>query len=140
LGRQIAQALGATWGDASWSSGSTITLRGLNTILEAATHEISRRSRLTPVESSFDLGGPFPGFAPARSKLEAVHRISALTGSGPQTLGPGSKERKSVLSDLAIGLGLHVQVSANKVDLGRAVAEALGAWWDPECFSTGQTI
>ena len=30
-------------------------------------------------------------FTPAKNKLEAVNRISALTDSGPETLGPGSK-------------------------------------------------
>ena len=41
-------------------------------------------------------------FVPARNKLEAVARISNLTNSGPETLGPGSKEHKSVvLKELA---------------------------------------
>ena len=40
-------------------------------------------------------------FKPAVSKIEAVNRISVLTGSGVEDLGPGSKERKRVLINLA---------------------------------------
>ena len=45
-------------------------------------------------------------FVPARNKLEVVARISNLTNSGPETLGPGSKEHKSVVLNLARGMGL----------------------------------
>lgn len=79
-------------------------------------------------------------FVPARSKLEAVSRISALTHSPPERLGPGSKERKSVLVNVAAGLGLDVDASKPKPDLGEQIAAALGVSWDQSCWSTGQTI
>lgn len=44
--------------------------------------------------------------------------MSALTHSPPQTLGPGSKERKSALVDLAHGLHLDVDTSLTKPELG----------------------
>jgi len=78
--------------------------------------------------------------ASARSKLEAVSRISALTHSPPERLGPGSKERKSVLVNLAQGLGLSVNVTANKPDLGAQIANALEVPWDHNSWSAGHTI
>lgn len=140
LGSQIAAALGASWTPAAWSSGSTITLHGLNTLLEASTYELHRRTVLTAVEERVagELG--IGGFRPARSKLEAVNRISALTRSGPQTLGPGSKERKSVLVNLALGLHLAVDTEQRKPELGAAIADRLGVAWTSHAWSSGQTI
>ncbi|AEI13362.1 hypothetical protein [Cellulomonas gilvus] len=140
LGAQVAGALGADWPPAAWSSGSTITLYGLNTLLEAATFELHRRAFLSTPEDLLAGQLEFGGFQHARSKLEAVNRISALTRSGPQVLGPGSKERKSVLVDLAAGLGLDVDTAQNKVALGAAIAARLGARWHDRHWSTGHTI
>ena len=67
---------------------------------------------------------------PSRSKLEAVLRMSALTRRPPETLGPGSKERKSVLVNLAGDLGLVVDPSRSKPELGLQIATALGSDWD----------
>lgn len=80
------------------------------------------------------------GFTPAKRKLEAVNRISALTGSGPERLGPGSKERKSVLENLFVGLGFGDPPRENKTGLGKALAEQLGVPWTRKCWSTGQTL
>jgi hypothetical protein len=68
-------------------------------------------------------------FLEAQNKLEAVARISNLTNSGPETLGPGSKEHKSVLINLARGLGLKVDDRATKQELGRYIVESLGQSW-----------
>lgn len=140
LGGQIAAALGAEWPPGSWSRGSTITLRGLNTILEAATREEARRTTTAAPEWLGAQDILATDFFPARGKLEAVNRISALTHSGPEKLGPGSKERKSVLANLAEKLGLDVQASRSKIDLGSAIAAHLGVPWTPAAWSTGQTI
>ncbi len=140
LGGQVARALDAEWTPAAWSRGSTITLHGLNTLLEAATFELHQRAVRSALEEALAEELGIGGFRPARSKLEAVNRISALTRSGPQDLGPGSKERKSVLADLATGLSLDVDTTLNKVDLGAAIAARLGAPWSPRYWSTGQTI
>ena len=80
------------------------------------------------------------GFLEAQNKLEAVARISNLTNSGPETLGPGSKEHKSVLSNLALGLGLQFDEKATKQDLGRLILEFLGGHWLGAYESVGQTI
>jgi len=140
LGSQIARAIGAEWTTASWSRGSTITLTGLNALLEAATRESAGVPALSAAEQAIADALPFSGFVPARGKLEAVNRISALTHSGAEELGPGSKERKSVLTNLVAGLGLDIDAAMNKVELGGALAERLGAPWPPAAWSTGQTI
>lgn len=79
-------------------------------------------------------------FLPAKNKLEAVARISALTGSGPEFLGPGSKERKSVFLNLASGLGISTQGDETKQELGALIARNLNVKWDSRCESVGQTI
>ena len=79
-------------------------------------------------------------FVPAKSKLEAVARISALTNSGPEILGPGSKERKSVLVNLANGMTLNHLASGTKQNIARAIARELDLKWTSECESVGQTV
>ena len=76
----------------------------------------------------------------ARTKFEAVNKISMLTDSGPETLGPGSKERKSVLINLHKGLGLGDATDHSKIELGGKIAARLGVDWDRRCYSTGETI
>ena len=72
--------------------------------------------------------------------MEVVTRIAALTDAPKETLGPGSKERKSVLVNLADRLGLNVDFKASKPDLGAQIAEALGVEWDYTCWSAGHTL
>ena len=79
-------------------------------------------------------------FIPARNKLEAVARISQLTNSGPETLGPGSKERRSVLDNLGLGIGLEPSNYDSKQTMAAAIASRLSVKWTAECESTGQTI
>lgn len=77
---------------------------------------------------------------PARNKLEAVSRLGRLNGAGPETLGPGSKERKSVLVNLARALHLAVDNALSKPELGGQIAALLGAEWGQDCWSTGSTL
>ena len=63
-----------------------------------------------------------------------------MTGAPPESLGPGSKERKSALVNLARGLGVDVNLSTSKPELGAAIAVAIGAGWDAACWSAGHTI
>ena len=79
-------------------------------------------------------------FVPARNKLEAVARISNLTDSGPEVLGPGSKERKTVLTNLAIGLSLDLKDEETKQETAKRIAAYLRVAWTPDCESIGQTI
>ena len=131
LGEQIARSLHVGWDTECWSTGQTITLVGLNQLLEGAEREVRRREAQAPSVVSF---------VPARSKLEAVARISALTDAQPETLGPGSKERKSALVNLATGLGLTIDFRKNKPEVGAQIANELGTTWEPSCWSTGNTI
>ena len=137
LARQILEALGQAWDRSFSSTGQTITLRGLNAILAAAEAELQRRAVR-------EMRGVIPTlpdwFAPARDKLEAVRRISSITGGRPQDLGPGSKERKSVLTDLVDNLGLPLDSRLTKTKLAEAIAAALDMPWNDSCWSSGQTV
>ena len=79
-------------------------------------------------------------FLDARNKLEAVARISNLTNSGPEILGPGSKEHKSVFLNLANGLGIKHDLALTKQGLGKLILETLGGTWTVDFESVGQTI
>jgi hypothetical protein len=79
-------------------------------------------------------------FLAATNKLEAVVRISNLTNSGPEVLGPGSKEHKSVLINLAVGLGIPFSHDFTKQELAAHLAATFGKTWEPEYESVGQTI
>lgn len=129
---QLTAALGVPWAEGCWSTGQTITLAGLNRILEGAEREVSRRQSLAASALS--------AAKPARGKLEAVTRISALVDGGPEVLGPGSKERKSILLSVVRGVQLDVDVTLSKPALAEQVVLALGGSWDVSCWSAGQTI
>jgi hypothetical protein len=79
-------------------------------------------------------------FVPARNKLEVVARISNLTNSGPETLGPGSKEHKSVVLNLARGMGLAASDNETKQGLAARIVGTSGRKWTSECESIGQTL
>jgi|GEM_PF-2505324 len=74
-------------------------------------------------------------------KFALVNSISQLTNSGPEELGRGSKERKSVLINLAVGMGLGSTRNLTKHELAKSIANALSITWDESSYqSTGQTI
>jgi hypothetical protein len=79
-------------------------------------------------------------FIEARNKLEAVARISSLTNSGPESLGPGSKERKSVVANLAKGLKIATSEEDTKQTIALKIAQTLGKKWTSDCESAGQTL
>ncbi len=79
-------------------------------------------------------------FVEARNKLEAVARISNLTNSGPEFLGPGSKEHKSVFLNLALGLGISHEPNITKHALAAKILESLGGEWSSEYESYGATV
>ena len=141
LGAQLAATLNRSWGPPDQTETGQITLRGLNTILEAAASrsaklsDAHRRHERTPLT-----GREWGWFRPARSKIEAVNRISLLTDSGPEELGPGAKERKSVLSNLATHAFPDIDTGLSKTELGSVLADRLGVTWDDSCASTGYTI
>lgn len=143
LGQRLAEALDATWVPDKFVVRSSLTLEGLNALLKSAT-EAFKRGDLNPVRppNLASLSGPgWANFVPARTKLEVVNRIAALTGAPSEWLGPGSKEHRSVLENLADRAlpGLTLDRSS-KTRLARSIAEAFGVPWTDRCHSTGETI
>lgn len=130
VAQTIATVLGVPWTDSCWSAGQTITLIGLNTLLRAGEVEVRRRQAVSAV----------PSFVPARSKIEVVTRMATLTGAPAQDLGPGSKERKSAIANLARDLGFDLDERLSKTRFAAALADALGAAWDASCWSAGETL
>jgi hypothetical protein len=139
LGRQIAAALDVHWHETFVTRTGQVTLDGLNVLLEGAAEAYHGGSLVRTIQRPEPLS-EWSDFRPARSKIEAVNRISALTQSGPEELGPGSKERKSVLENLARAAFPDVDVRLSKTDLGAALASAMDVAWTDDCYSTGYTI
>ena len=141
MSQQIAQALDIEW-RGSYENRNTINLDGLNALLEGASeaYRVGSLHRMTGQRPPGLAGLEWAAFTPAQSKIEAVNRISALTDSGPEWLGPGSKEHKSVLINLANKLAPDLDTSLSKTKLGAALAVAMGAPWSDACESTGETI
>lgn len=141
LAEQVATALGVPWTDAHHDD-ARVSLDGLNHLLEAATERLWALSRQDSVAetSVTDVLRAMPGFRPARDKLEAVNRISALSNSGPERLGPGGKEQKSVLINLAAALAPDLDPRSTKHELAEAICRQLDVPWVRTGASTGQTI
>jgi hypothetical protein len=143
LGRSIAHHLGLEWETDVHVDRTTLTLEGVNVLLYGASiayQEGSLRA-LAPTQASGLDGPDWAKFQPAVSKIEVVTRISALTQSGPEWLGPGSKEHKSVLINLATKLLPDLrQDGLTKTQLGGAIAQRLGVPWGDRFISTGETI
>lgn len=140
-GSEIAFALGVDWLP-TYADRNMVNLSGLNALLEGATeaYHLGSLRRLAGNRPAGLDGSRWSAFQPAPSKIEAVNRISNLTGSGPERLGPGSKEQKSVLTNLARKLAPHLDTRLSKTNLGAALADELDAPWSAECESTGETI
>lgn len=142
VARDIAEALGVSWREGRHFREGVVTLSGLNTLLKGASHELLKLSSSAhiPESSINEVLLAFPDFKPATSKLEVVNRISDLTNSGPETLGPGSKERKSVLTNLAIRIGQPELANLTKHQLAEALCFRFGVPWIQTGASTGQTL
>jgi hypothetical protein len=141
MGSRIAQALDVDWDPHVHTVRNKLTLDGLNHLLFGATLAYQRGELARVDHTPATLQGPqWHGFNPARNKLEAVTRIAALTDAPPEWLGPGSKEHKSALANLADRLFGDIDTSVSKHRLGAALAARLGVEWTDRCFSTGYTI
>lgn len=143
LGRVLAGALNVEWVQERDTERNTVTLEGLNVLLEGATEARMQGSLRRLRDDTPDaLTGPaWRDFRPARSKIEAVTRIAALTNAPKEWLGPGSKEHKSVLINLADRLFPGVELNrSSKTKLGASLAQTLGVPWTDKCESTGYTI
>jgi 5-methylcytosine-specific restriction protein A len=79
-------------------------------------------------------------FRAAKDKKDAVERLGVYATGTPSSLGPGSKEHKNLLVDLARALGLEIDEDATKQELAKYISRAYGRSWLPEYESEGQTI
>jgi hypothetical protein len=143
LGRALADALDVGWLPDRYTERNMVTLEGLNALLEGATEARQSRSlRRLKDAAPEELRGPaWADFQPARSKIEAVTRIAALTNAPKEWLGPGGKEHKSVLTNLADRLFPDVELNrSSKTKLAASLAQELGVPWTDKCESTGETI
>ena len=141
LALEISDALDIEWLP-YYEVKTKVNLSGLNALLRGAAlaKEQGSLQRLDEDLPTFLKSPGWERFIPAQSKIEAVNRISNLTQSGPERLGPGSKEQKSVLTNLATNLSSSIHTSLSKSKLGAALADYLRVPWTPSCTSTGETI
>jgi hypothetical protein len=144
MAERIATELGVEWQPQFYTIRNKVNLAGLNALLEGATDAFQRGALLR--QSAQDVpktlsGSGLANFNPALSKIEAVTRISRLTGAPDEWLGPGSKEHKSVLENLAKALLPDAALDhSSKTRLGRSIASELDVQWTDLCYSTGETI
>lgn len=143
MGEHLAQKLDVAWITEQYTVRNKVTLAGLNALLEGAT-EAFQAGALARLAGDIPLELTGPGweeFKPAISKIEAVTRIARLTDAPEEWLGPGSKEHKSVLINLADRLLPESELDrSSKTRLGRDIATALDVRWTDRCYSTGETI
>jgi len=141
MAARIAEKLEVDW-LSSYEDHTKVNLNGLNALL-MGTSNAYHQGAIRNLASNRPLGLQdflWQDFQPAASKIEAVNRLSSLTKSGPEWLGPGSKEHKRVLINLAAGLAPDIDTRLSKSKLGAALASEFEAPWLPECESTGETI
>ncbi|MCM3515470.1 hypothetical protein [Nocardioides sp. P86] len=140
---RAAQRLDIVW-EPTYVVKTSVNLDGLNALLDAASDAYSAGSlkRVTARSAPGLDGAEWATFNPARSKIEAVTRLAALTGAPREWLGPGSKEHKSALQNLAGNLFPSDERidTSSKHRLGATLAEVLNAPWSKDFTATGQTI
>ena len=140
---RIATALDVEWRPGDFTIKNKVNLAGLNALLEEAT-DAYYEGTLVRLQGSTPAALTGPGWAafqPAVSKIEAITRIARLTGAPQEHLGPGSKEHKTLLVNLADNLlGDAALDRGSKTRLARDIAMELGVTWTDTCYSTGETI
>src|SRR5688500_10206154 len=75
----------------------------------------------------------------ARSKSEATDRTYQLAGEPVESMGPGSKEKRSALEAIGRAVGLDLVDVRSKVACGGQIAAPLDVSWDSACHSAGDT-
>ena len=143
MGAHLAEALHVDWRAEEFTVRNKVNLAGLNALLEGATEAFQKGSlgRAQGTSPASLTGPQWSGFNAAVSKIEAVTRLASLTDSPPEWLGPGSKEHKSVLVNLADNLLPADSLDrSSKTRMARDIASRLDVAWTDTCYSTGETI
>jgi hypothetical protein len=73
-------------------------------------------------------------------KEEVVAEIARLVGVPVPPMSTGSKEPKTIFLAVNRQLGLGLDPTLTKPDLARAIVEASGGQWHPDCESRGGTV
>jgi len=81
VGAAIAAAVGVNWDDSCWSTGDSITLTGLNTLLEGTATELTRRNAASGEE--LVLGEHIVGLAPDTYDTTGSAQSSAIMTTTP---------------------------------------------------------
>lgn len=73
-------------------------------------------------------------------KVDIVNSIAEQLGIPAPPMSTGSTEPKSILVAINAELGLGLDPKLDKRELARAIVEAAGLRWTPNCESRGGTI
>jgi hypothetical protein len=143
LGERLAASLSVDWDTQRFTERNKLTLAGVNALLQGAVRAF-RSGRLQPpkpVTPPALADFQWASFHPASSKLEAVNRIADLTNAPAEHLGPGGKEHRSVLENLADRALPEARLDrGSKTRLAKSLAEHFDVLWTDTCASTGETI
>ena len=74
------------------------------------------------------------------SKQDMVNALAALIGVPAPPMSTGSTEPREIFALVNRELGLGIDPRSGKPDLARAIVEAAGYTWDPDCESRGATV
>jgi hypothetical protein len=75
-----------------------------------------------------------------RLKVEIVTEIARLIGVSPPHMSTGSTEPREIFDLVNSHLGLGIDPRTDKSGMARAIVEASGGRWAPDCESRGATI
>jgi len=73
-------------------------------------------------------------------KSDIVEELALLIGVDPPPMSTGSTEPKATFILINRQLGLGLDANLTKPELARAIVEASGARWAPDCESRGGTV
>lgn len=74
------------------------------------------------------------------TKTDVVAEIAALIGVAAPPMSTGSKEPRAIFDLVNDRLSLGIDGSLGKPELARAIVEASGGRWHPDCESRGATV
>ena len=144
VGWHIADALDTAWREGRDFVQYQVTLHGMNTLLWAASANLTRLAKAQMVESNAALEMALlamPWFTPARSKQEAVDRLCDLAGAPRYRIGPGGKEYVETFPAIAARFAPDLLgPRRTKHEWAGALARELQVPWSPTAVSTQGTV